>query len=269
MVEQRILEAAQRAPHGAVTGWAALRLYGAAYFDGLAPDGSTVRPVDIVIIPPANLRPAPEIRVLREAVPPHDIGTACGLTVTSAERATFDEARQGRGLREAVVVLDTALAACVVSRQTMARYVASRAGSRGVRQVAAALRLAEDRSMSPMESVLRLIWCLDAQLPRPRLNWPVADASGRFIGRPDLLSTELAVIGEFDGSRHRTRDQHREDLRRDDRFRAVGLETFRVVGADLGDSGLVLDRIKTAVERSRTSTVPRTWSLQANPRPVT
>lgn len=251
-----------------MTGWAALRLHGAAYFDGLAANGLTERPVDIVVSPPARLRPAPGIQVLRETLPAGDVRSMHRILTASAVRATFDEARRAPGLRDAVVVLDTALAARVVTIDAMRVYLATRSGSRGVRQVCAALDLAEDRSMSPKESVLRMIWCLDAKLPRPRLNWPVADAHGTYLGRPDLLSPDLAVVGEFDGAAHRSRERHRDDLRRDDRFRAVGLEPFRIVGSDLNDIPLVLERIRTAIVRARNSPTPRSWRLGANPRPV-
>ena len=41
LVEQRIVEQGTRLRRGAITGWAALRLLGGGYFDGLAPDGRT------------------------------------------------------------------------------------------------------------------------------------------------------------------------------------------------------------------------------------
>lgn len=268
MVEQRILEESRRAAGAVVTGWAALRLHGAGYFDGLAADGTSERPVDLAITPPSTLRPAPGIRIVREQVPDAEICRVKQVLATSPVRAAFDEARRAPGLRDAVVALDMALSARVVYMAGMQAYLPTRAGSRGLRQARAALDLAEDRSMSPKETALRLIWCLDAQLPRPKLNWPVADASGTFIGRPDLLSPELAVIGEFDGAAHRSRERHRDDLRRDDRFRSVGLEPFRIVGADLGDVPLVLHRIEQAISRAQDSSAPRTWRLRANPRPV-
>jgi hypothetical protein len=44
--EQRILEQSMRLPDGgAVTGWAACRLLGASFFDGLEQDGGTRSPV--------------------------------------------------------------------------------------------------------------------------------------------------------------------------------------------------------------------------------
>jgi hypothetical protein len=136
-----------------------------------------------------------------------------------------------------------------------------------VRQVVAAARLSDVRSQSPKETVLRMIWHLDAGCPPPRCNWPVADGAGTFIGSPDLLCEELAVVGEYDGAEHRSRRRHRDDARRDDHFRRAGLEPFRIVGEDLADVPLVVDRIRAAVARAAASGIPRTWRTKRVPGP--
>lgn len=259
-VEQRIVEAAGRLPpSGAVTGWAALRLLGLNWCDGRG------QPVPLVVPPGVGLRPAPGLVVHRERLPESDARVAHGIRICSPNRATFDAARRAAGLRESVTVLDLALTARIIDRLSFAEDVQNRRGWPGVSRVREALPLADDRCLSPMESRLRLIWCLDAGLPRPKCNWPVADEHGRFIGRPDLLSEELAVVGEFDGSEHRSRSRHRDDLRRDDEFRRAGLETFRVVGADLADTRLVLRRIHEAIQRAEASGAPRTWRVKNSP----
>lgn len=269
VVEQRIAEEAGRLTStGAVTGWAALRLHGAGYFDGLEPDGRTLCPVPLVVPAGGNLRRTAAIEVRRERLEPTETTMVHDVPVTSPERAAFDAARHASDLRAAVVVLDMALAPGVITAAGFRSYVATKRGWPGLKQVQRALLLADERSMSPAETRLRLIWQLDGRLPRPRCNWPVADEGGRFIGRPDLLSERFAVVGEFDGSPHRSRARHRDDLRRDDAFRAVGLEPFRIVGADLADTDLVLTRIRAAIDRSAQLGVRRSWLLQANPRPV-
>lgn len=263
VVEQRILEAASRLPNtGAVTGWAALRLHGVDYCDGLR------RPVPLVVPPGRRLRETTGVLVHRERLSPDECTTVLGMPVTTPARAVFDESRRAADIRAATTALDLALTARVVDQQTLQTFLQSKAGWVGVRQVQRAVTLADDRCLSPMESRLRLIWLLDARLPRPKSNWPVADEYGVFIGRPDLLSEELAVIGEYDGSEHRSRSRHRDDLRRDDAFRRVGLEPFRVVGADLDDKALVLRRIAEAIERSKASPYPRTWLTRRSPTPV-
>jgi len=269
VVEQRILEESCRLPgSGAVTGWAALRLHGCGYFDGIAADGSTPLPVPLVVPSGTALRLHPGIEVHREQLPRDEVTVRHGVPCAVPERASFDAARRAPDLREAVVVLDMALAARAVSPRALRRFLASKAGWPGIRQVVGALRLSDPRSMSPNETRLRLIWLLDAALPPPRSNWPVSDDRGAFIGRPDLLSEELAVVGEYDGAEHRTRRRHRDDVRRDELFRGCGLEPFRVVGPDLDDIPLVVDRIRSAVRRAGASPTPRTWRIRRDPGPV-
>lgn len=268
VVEQRILEESCRLPpSGAVSGWAALRFHGVGFTDGKAAD-LTELPVPLVVPPGVSLRPAPGIELHRERIESHEVVTRHGVRVAAPYRAAFDAARWQSGLRERVSVLDRALAAGAIVRATFQEYLWSRAGGSGVRQVQRAFDLADGRSMSPPETALRMIWILDAGLPAPKCNWPVADADGRFIGRPDLLSEELALVGEFDGAHHRSRNRQRDDLRRDDAFRAVGLETFRIVGADLADVPLVLNRIAGSIRRAQSSNVPRAWMTGARPAAV-
>jgi very-short-patch-repair endonuclease len=90
----------------------------------------------------------------------------------------------------------------------------------------------------------------------------VASADGRVIGSPDLLSVEHGVVGEYDGAEHRSRQRQREDVRREEAFRAEGLECFRVVGADLGDRALVVRRIRAAVDRAAAWGRPRTFRVR-------
>lgn len=268
-VEQRILEEAGRLRgRGAVSGWAALRLHGGGYFDGRGPDGRATLPVPLVVTPGVPLRRAPGIEAHRERLPASEVTERHGISCTTPERAAFDAARWSPDLRTAVVTLDMALAPAVVQLAALRSHLSAKAGWPGVRMVTRALDLVDPRSRSPEETRLRLIWCLDAGLPTPRCNWPVADASGTFIGTPDLLCEELGVVGEFDGAEHRSRRRQRDDVRRDDLFRRVGLESFRVVGADLRDVPLVVDRIRAAVSRAAASRAPRTWRIKRDPGPL-
>lgn len=268
VVEQRILEEAMRLPpDGAVSGWAALRMAGGNFFDGTV-DGRAERPVDLVVPPPQRLREVAGIRVHRAALRPEEVLVRHGVPCAVPARAAFDEVMWCRDLRQGVGVLDMALSARLLTRPQMAAEVQRRAGERGAALVRAALELAEDRVLSPKETVGRLIWVLDAGLPRPRCNWPVADARGRRIGKPDLLCEELDVAGEYDGADHRDADRHADDVGKEDRYRNVGLEAFRIVGRDLVSVERVVRRMHAAVARSRASTLPRTYVLAVNPPPV-
>lgn len=269
VVEQRILEESMRLPAGGVvTGWAALRLAGGGFFDGLGPDGRTVLDVPLLLPPGRDIRRTAGITVRRERLPITDKTLLQGIPSATALRAVFDEARHRRGLRAKVEAMDMALVARLITARELGSCVADRSGWPGVRDVMDALPLVEERSRSPRETALRLIWVLDAGLPRPLCNWPVADANGRQIGVPDLLCEDLAVVAEFDGAGHRSRDRHRVDVRREDLFRRTGLEVVTVVGADLDDVGLVVERMHAAVVRAQRSGVPRTWRTKRDPGPL-
>jgi hypothetical protein len=127
------------------------------------------------------------------------------------------------------------------------------------------LDLADDRSLSPPETRLRLIWRIDAQLPRPLCNWPIADMTGRRLGRPDLLSEELSVVGEYDGADHRTAVEQAADVTKEDAYRDAGLESFRVVGRQLSQVQLVVRRMHAAVRRAAEADRPRAWMRRTDP----
>lgn len=269
VVEQRILEASMRLPvGGAVGGWAALRLARGGFFDGLEPDGVTPKAVPLLVPAGRNLRRGPGIVVVRERLDPEEVVVRHGIPCVTALRAVFDEARRAPDLREAVVVIDMAASARLVTLADLAGYVRARTDWRNASQVRAALPLVSDRSRSPAETRMRLVWLLDAGYPFPLCNWPIADPDGRRLGRPDLLCEELAVVGEFDGAGHRDADEQRVDVAKEGAYRNVGLESFRVVGKDLDDIALVTARMDDAVRRAREAGRPRRWMRRTDPGPL-
>lgn len=230
---------------GAVGGWAALRLYGGGYFDGLAADGRTPLPVPLVLPPGRNLRPGRRAVLVREPLDPDTIEDRHGVPCLPAARAAVDEARRAIDVRAAVVVFDMALVAQLVTRSELGRVVCRQARAPGIRQARKALDLAEDRSLSPQETFLRLVWILDAGLPRPQCNWHVHTDDHRFVGMPDLLSQECAVVGEYDGAEHAGAARRSRDARRAEAFRDLGLEHFTVVSADRHDVAGLVRKMKT------------------------
>lgn len=268
VVEQRILEEAQRLPpEGLVTGWAALRLAGGGFFDGLDRHSLCRLPVPLLVPPELKIRAGDGCTVARERVAAAERTSWHGIPCTTPVRAVFDAAVRAPDIREAVVIVDMALVAGLVTLTGLRRLTGGKAGWRGVRTMRSALELAEPRSRSPQETRMRLIWTLDAGYPRPRCNWPVADDDGHRIGKPDMLCAELAVYGEYDGDDHGSRQTRRTDARRHDGFARVGLHGFVIVGEDLEDTPLVLDRMTSAVRRAELSRTPRCWRLLRNPGP--
>lgn len=249
--EQRIAEAFAAAPSGAaVTGWGALRMHGAAFLDGVGRRGDPI-PVQLRV-PPAT-HPAAPAGAVYVRTPPNACGRIRGVTCTDAVTAVFDAARLCRDVRAAVVVIDMAAAARLVPVAEIKDLVASRTwrGVPGVPLVREALRLVVDRSASPPESRLRLVWLLDAGLPSPLVNVPVYDRRGHLIGIPDLLDLVAGLCVEYDGDDHRDPVRHSDDVDREARLRAVGLEVTRVTGRDLARTSELVLRLSTARQRAR------------------
>ncbi len=260
--EQRVAEQAVRLPRGgAVTGWAAGLLLGATYLDGLAPDGVTQLPVPLAIGTAGNVRRDRGAVLLRDRLPLAEVTTVRGLPCTIPERAAFDGMRVAADLTEAVVLMDMFAAGKVTSLDRMTAYVERLTGWKGVRRVRAALNLASEHSWSPNETRMRMVWLLEAGLPRPLLNQPLYDRNGRLICYPDLLDVEAGLVGEYDGADHRAAHRHSDDVRREDLLRRHGLEVFRVTGPDLRVNGRVRDRMLAARARARwLPEAQRTWT---------
>ena len=265
--EQRIVEAAAVLPsYGGVTGWAALRWMGARWMTGLEPDGRSTLPV-VLVTAGDDIRPQPGIQVSAERLAPKQVIVHDGLRVTIAVRSVCFEMRYAGSVRAAVVTADMAMQADLVSIEEMWAFVATMSGWTGIPQCRDALVLAHENSWSPREtSHLRLVWVIDADLPPPLCNVPVFDRSGRHIGTPDLLDEEAGVVGEYDGSLHLHGAQRARDVRREERFRAVGLEYFTVVAGDAVDREGVVRRMRSTRARAAfTAPATRRWTVAKPP----
>lgn len=265
--EQRILEQSARLHEGgAVTGWASLRLHGGTFFDGLASDGRTRRPVPLNPGPEHQLARDADCTVSRDRLYAPEVTVRQGIPCTVVLRALFDEMRYARGVRAAVVSMDMAAAAELASLRMVAGYVEQHPAWTGVEQVRRALGLASEQSLSPRETETRLIWVLDAGLPPPLCNVPVFTTDGAYVGRPDLLDIDAGVVGEFDGAEHRLGPRHTRDVEREDRFRRLGLEYFKITGLDLLDRGKVVDRMLATRRRALFHPPPgRAWTTDPPP----
>ena len=262
-VEQRIVEAsAVLPPDAAVTGWAALRWMGARWFDGMRPDGSP-RPVQLASMS-RDVRPQRGFTICAERLDPSERMVWEGVPVTIPIRSTTFAMRYAEGRREAVVAADMAMYSDLVSVAELRAYYWSNRRLIGNPQMLDAVGLAEENSWSPQETrSLRLVWVLDAGLPRPLSNQPVFDLEGRHVGTPDLLDAQAGVVGEYDGPLHLTGQRRGADVRREAAFRAVGLETFVVTAADAGDRDRVVSRMREAWSRALSRPVGRRhWTIE-------
>lgn len=246
-----------------MTGWASLRPHGGNFFDGLAPDGRTRLPVPLAVGQRGAIRGDSRADVSREPLHPDEVVTVQGIPCTVVSRAVFDEMRRADGVVEAVVAIDMAVAALLISVRRVRAYAADRRRWRRSTLVQRALDLASERSRSPNESRTRIIWEVDAGLPRPMVNQQVWDLRGNLLAIADLLDVEAGLVGEFDGADHRAARMHTSDIERQERFERHLLEVFRVTGLDVLHPGRVVDRI--VFHRSRARWFPpaeRRWTIE-------
>jgi hypothetical protein len=258
LVEQRIIEQGARLRHGVVTGWAALRLHGAGYLDGLGRDGRTRLRVQVA----ANgdrIRPSEAVDVRRVGVDEEDVVMRYGVRCASPERGLFDAMRWAECLEDRVIAADMSAAAELTSVRRARAYVRALEHAHDRLLALEALTWADEDAQSPQEVRLRLIWRRWFDWAPPLTNRTVLSLDGRRLGRPDLVSERLGMGAEFDGAEHRNRARHRRDVRRLDDFQRAGLEIATFVGADLDDEDLVVARLQATRRRVRPE--QRAWRL--------
>jgi hypothetical protein len=262
LVEQRIVEAA--APGGVVTGWAALRLHGGNFFDGLARDGRTRLPVPVAASG-SRIRGRAGIRVVEDRIPPDEVVLVHGVHCATVERALFDEMRRIGEVREMAVAVGAACAGRLISVRAMRLYAATRRWYRDVRMVREAIEMAVEDCRSPQEDRFRQIWEYDAGWGRPLINRGVLDQRGHLVAVPDLLDPLRGVVGEYAGAEHRDIDRHEADIVREAALRNVGLEYVEVVGRDLRSPERVIRRMAEAADRARH--LERRWQVAPSRHP--
>jgi hypothetical protein len=188
-----------------------------------------------------------------------------GVRVAIPRRALFDEMRRG-DWRDAVVAMDMAAAAQLVSIRRIERYLASHRSWRRSSVVAKALPFCSERARSPAECRLRMVWEADARLPRPLVNQELFGSDGRLICIADLFDPDAGLVVEYDGAEHRTAGRHSRDVAREERCRSVELEYCKVTGPDMRRRDVVVDRLLAT--RSRARFLPegaRRWTMTPPP----
>lgn len=261
-VEQRILEQAHRVlgdTRGAVTGWAALRWQGAAYFDGRGPGGVGELPVPL-LAGATLLRDHPASGVSRARLAAYDRHLVAGIPVTTPLRALFDEVVARSELWEAVVAISMVLAAGLVDAEQLAAYAHLRTSWTGIQLFRDAWPLATARARSAREAWLLCAWRA-ADLPEPLVNEPVFDLHERLIGVPDLFDPRRGLAGEYQGAYHWQRPGQRgRDLARGERFRAHGLTPVEVAQGDTRTAATA--RLRSEWQRcADIAPSDRTWTL--------
>lgn len=204
------------------------------------------------------------VHVSQEHLRHRELVEVDGLTVTVPIRSVSFETRYADGWRAAVVVLDMACYADLVSIEEMAEYAAVIGPWTGIGKLRKAVAYADENSWSPRETAMRLAWTEDAGCPRPRCNIPVFDLAGRHIGTPDLFDPGAGVAGEYEGAVHLTGAQRAVDVRREEAFRRVGIEVVTMLAAEHGDGAAgFAARLRAAYARAQRN--PRRWTVTPPP----
>jgi len=166
-----------------------------------------------------------------------------GLAV---DRAVEVLARASRDLRvlDMVVLIDSALRNGDCSLAEL--HTECRESREGVRTLRRALEMADARSESPWESVLRVFHVLCEVPVEPQFE--VYDGEGRFVARGDLRITGTRVLHEYDGAVHRDRRTHRQDLSRERRLLTAQCQRRGFTSIDLmGRAHMILREADAAL----------------------
>jgi len=167
--------------------------------------------------------------------------------VTTPVRTAYDGARLAPSLTEATVFVDMMLASGLTTETELAVYLADhRPAWKGVGQARNALRFADGATRSPQETRLRMLWMINAALPRPLVNPPIFGWDGSLLGLADLLDPDAGTVGEYDGDQHRELNQHPRDNVREEAFEEHGLVVTRVTSLDLRNREATAARLARA-----------------------
>jgi hypothetical protein len=131
-----------------------------------------------------------------------------------------------------------------------------------------ALTLMDGRSRSVGESRLRVLWVVEARLPRPECNPYLLGRLGQVVGMPDLLLVASGLVGEYDGAHHRDLEGHTLDNAREEDFEGLGLVVVRATSIDLGPRrSLTISRLRAGHFRALAATGPVPWGWRRSPVP--
>jgi len=163
----------------------------------------------------ASTRPG-LIAIRQRGIPPSEL--VDGLRVATPAEILVTCARD-LGLLDLVVLADAALHVGDVTLDEL-RAVA-REHRRGAPALRRALPLADGRSESAWETLLRMLHVVCGIDVEPQKElW----ANGGFVARADLWLVGTRTIHEYDGVDHRGPAQQRKDLKRDRRLTKAGIE---------------------------------------------
>lgn len=168
-----------------------------------------------------------------------DVTTLSGLRLTSPA-TTFALLGGMLELDDVVVAGDYLVtgeaprggAPALTSTQALRDSVARHGRGRGARTLRAALDEIRFGSLSPRETLTRLL-IVRSGLPEPELNHPVFDDMGTLLGLVDLAYPEHRVGIEYEGDGHREKARFRADILRRERLEDLGWTIVRLTSDDI------------------------------------
>lgn len=152
-----------------------------------------------------------------------------GTAIASSEW-TILELAEDLALVDLVVAIDSALHVKDCTKASMAEAIVP--GWRGTKRLRRAPALADGRSESPWETILRLVPVLSGITDVEPQSY-LRDESGRIVARGDLRLGHTRQIPEYDGGVHRPKEQHRKDLRRDKLLARLGFERYGYTATEI------------------------------------
>ena len=201
-----------------------------AWLHGL--DVAPCSPIDVTVPLATGVAVRTGMRIRRSLLMPDEVVARQGLRATGAPRM-LRECCGRLSLTEAVVLIDMALYAQLLTIEELEHWITAQSGRVGIKRLREGLRHAEPLAESPMESRLRMLLVL-AGLPRPLANVTIRDPAGTFVRRIDLYYPEYRLGVEYDGSTHR--DSLAEDNRRQNQLLGLGIRLLRFTASDINSN---------------------------------
>ncbi len=211
-------------------------MYGAKWVDVTAP-------LEIIH---TNRNPLAGLRIRGDRIEHDEVSTLDGIPVTTPARTALDLACW-YPVGEAVAAIDALGRATELKTPDVEVLVQRYPGRRGINQARNALNLLDFGAHSPQETWLRLL-LIDAGLPKPQTQIPVADEFGDVFAYLDMGWADVKVAVEYDGDQHRIdRRQYSWDIRRLEMLERCGWIVIRVVAGDRPAD--IIRRVRAALAR--------------------
>ena len=192
---------------------------------------------------PANRIRRPGIRGRSVAVDPAVIGTWRGVRIASPARTWIDLSAE-LSPADLVAVTDRLIhhRAPLCSLEDLRAEAMRHPRQKGAASRVRSLQLANDRSESRRESLLRVL-LIEAGLPVPECNVEIWDGA-RHVARVDMLYREQRLVLEYQGDHHRDPDQWSRDQMRRAELEALGYTVTYVTRRDFDDPERLAARVR-------------------------